>query len=193
MNRNDQAAIEELFERLAAVEATAAPRDPEAEALIARQMQARPGSAYRMAQTLVAQRHALETAEARMAELEAELEEARADQGGFLSGLFGSSPPPGRPGQGLRASSIPRVTRDLPDRGAAAARPGGPAQPGFLGGAAQTALGVAGGFLLAQAVTGAFSGSAAEAATWDGAQEPGIGEDGHADGGDDGGDWDIDI
>lgn len=181
MNRNDQAAIDGLFERLASVEATAAPRDPEAEDLIARRMQAQPGAAYRMAQTLVAQTEAMAAAEERIADLEAELHSARSDQGGFLSGLFGSAPPhPGvaAPRAPTRVSSIPSAGR----RGAVAPAPGG--QGGFLAGAAQTAMGVAGGVLLAQALTGVFSAGAAEAGTWP--EAPDAGDPG-------GDDWDFDL
>ena len=50
---------------------------------------------------------------------------------------------------------------------------------GFLAGAMQTAVGVAGGMLLADALTSAFSGGAAEASEL--AQEAGWGEPAHSD------------
>ena len=154
------------------------PRDPEAEDLIARRLQAQPGAAYRMAQTLVAQTEALSAAEERIADLEAELHNARSDQGGFLSGLFGSAPQhPGAPA--MRGTSIPSAGRR---GGAVAPAPAG--QGGFLAGAAQTAMGVAGGVLLAQALSGVFSAGAAEAGTWP--EEPGEGELG-------GDDWDLGL
>ena len=145
MDHRDRQAIDELFTRLAQVERQAPPRDGEAEAHIRRRMGESPGGPYHMAQTIVAQDAALREAERRLAALEADLAEARAQGGGFLSGLFGDDRPRhAQPG-----------TAPAP---AGAVRSGG---SGFLAGAAQTAAGVTGGILLAQAVTGALSGPAA--------------------------------
>jgi hypothetical protein len=100
-----------------------------------------------MAQTVVVQEHALNAAQSRIAELEAELTAARqaSQGGGFLPGLFGGSPASHRTGQPLQPQ-----------------RPQG-ALGGFLAGAAQTAMGVAGGMLLANVVTGMFADDAQEA------------------------------
>jgi hypothetical protein len=137
MDRADADAIARLFDRLEDVERRAAPRDPDAEALIARRAAANPAAAYRMAQTILAQEIALEQAQCRLAELEARLAESG---GGFLAGIFGEAPRPRGP--------------------AKPALPFGPgaAGGGFLAGAAQTALGVAGGVLLANALAGTLDG-----------------------------------
>jgi uncharacterized protein len=150
MDDNDRAAIEGLFRRLAETGRTAAPRDPEAEALIARQVALTPGAAYFMAQTVLVQEAALARCQDRLAELEARLAEGR---GGFLASLFAGddAAPARRPHPGL------------------------PQGPGFLGSAAQTAMGVAGGVLIANAIAGLWAGDA------DGF--PGTGAD----------DWDIGL
>jgi uncharacterized protein len=138
MDDNDRAAIDGLFRRLADTGRTAAPRDPEAEALIARQVALTPGAAYFMAQTLLVQEAALARCQDRLAELEARCAEMpRA--GGFLASLFAGD------------DSAP--SRRLP--------PGLPQGPGFLGSAAQTAMGVAGGVLIANAIAGLWADDAA--------------------------------
>ena len=152
MDRQDQQAIEELFEKLGDVERRTGPRDREAEAFIRSRVAAQPGAPYYMAQTIVVQEQALRSAQEEIAELR---QAGRPAQGGFLSGLFGG----------------PSPQRRSPDRGAL----GGPAaQPwgrsrgmaggGFLAGAAQTAMGVAGGVLLGNMIGGMFDGGEAQAA-----------------------------
>lgn len=155
MDNNDRQAITGLFDKLAQVERQGPARDAEAERFIADAIAQQPGAPYYMAQTVVVQEHALNAAQTRIEQLEAELTEARQGStqgGGFLSGLFGGA--------------------------AAAPRPASAAQPmpqgargGFLAGAAQTAMGVAGGVLLANAVAGMFAGDA-EATEAPAAEEP---------------------
>jgi hypothetical protein len=167
MDTNDRQAIAGLFDKLANVERQAPARDTEAEHLIADAIARQPGAPYYMAQTVVVQEHALNAAQHRIDQLEGELAEARrAPQGGgFLAGLFGGGAAPRRP--------------------APAARPMPSGAPGgFLAGAAQTAMGVAGGMLLANAVAGMFAGSA-QAAEPPAEEDPDTGDDG----GDDGSDW----
>ncbi|MER8455891.1 MULTISPECIES: DUF2076 family protein [unclassified Mesorhizobium] len=155
MDRNDQQAIGQLFEKLANVERQAPPRDAEAERLIQDQITQQPGAPYYMAQTIVVQERALNAAQARIEELE---EQARQPAGGGpLSGFFGRS-------GGRRSGSVPRVARTA---SAAAEEPQDQSQRaggGFLAGAAQTAMGVAGGVLLGNAIAGMFGGSEAQAA-----------------------------
>lgn len=180
MDRNDSNAIEQLFGTLAAVERQSPPRDAEAEAFIRERIAAQPGAPYYMAQTIVVQEQALEAAHARIQELEAQ---ASRPSGGLLGGLFGDSRPPARGAASPagRAGSVPRV-----------ARPASPAQPaqqqrggGFLAGAAQTAMGVAGGIMLGNMLAGMFGGSGeAQAADQDaGADEPADDSAGFDDGG----------
>jgi hypothetical protein len=143
MDTNDRQAIVGLFDKLSQVERQMPDRDAEAERFISDAIARQPGAPYYMAKTVVVQEYALIAAQARIDQLEAELTDARsANQGGgFLSGLFGGGSAPGRPAP---------TSRPMPQ-----SAPGG-----FLAGAAQTATGVAGGMLLANAVVGMFAGEA---------------------------------
>lgn len=144
MDNNDRQAISGLFDKLAQVERQVPARDAEADRFIAEAIARQPGAPYYMAQTVVVQEHALNAAQARIAQLEAELTDARqgaTQGGGFLSGLFG--------GGAARRQPAP-VPQPMPQG----------ARGGFLAGAAQTAMGVAGGMLLANAVAGMFAGDA---------------------------------
>ncbi|HWK66203.1 MAG TPA: DUF2076 domain-containing protein [Rhizobiaceae bacterium] len=160
MDRNDQQAIEGLFDRLAEVERQSPPRDIEAEKYIHDQLARQPGAPYYMAQTIVVQEQALNAAQARIAELEQDVASRRAP-GGLFSGIFGDRQP--QRGTG----SVPRVGRPQADD---RSQPFGQSQPpqraggGFLAGAAQTAMGVAGGVLLGNMLAGMFGGDEAQAA-----------------------------
>ncbi|TIT48066.1 MAG: DUF2076 domain-containing protein, partial [Mesorhizobium sp.] len=70
MDRNDQQAIGNLFEKLANVERQTPPRDAEAERLINDQIARQPAAPYYMAQTIVVQEQALNAAQSRIEELE---------------------------------------------------------------------------------------------------------------------------
>jgi hypothetical protein len=141
MDRNDRQAIDQLFEKLAAVEESSPQRDAASEAFINERIAEQPSAPYYMAQTIVVQNQALAAAEARIAELE------------------------GRNGAGeRRAGSVPVVGRGAPAEPRTGVWSGMQANAqagggGFLAGAAQTALGVAGGFLLGNAIAGMFGGS----------------------------------
>jgi uncharacterized protein len=161
MDRNDQQAIEDLFEKLGSVERQSPQRDPEAEAFIRERIERQPGAPYYMAQTIVVQEHALNTAQARIDELERELESRPASGGGLFSGLFGGGARPSRP-----AGSVPSFGRS-PMAGQQPFQQGYPQRAGgggFLAGAAQTAMGVAGGVLLGNMIAGMFDGDEAKAA-----------------------------
>lgn len=181
MDHNDRQAIEGLFHKLGQVEQQSPSRDAEAEHFIAGQIARQPGAPYFMAQTIVMQDHALNSAQARIEELEYQLQASRqqAGQGGFLSRMFGGGAPAPAPrpaprpvsshGQGY-APAQPQAQAATPWGGAGPAQPGygrGYGQPqggGFLAGAAQTAMGVAGGMMLGNAVMGMFGGDEAQAA-----------------------------
>jgi hypothetical protein len=152
MNRDDRQAIEGLFTRLRDVEGRVGPRDAEAEAFIRSAIAGQPGAPYYMAQTILVQEQAL----ARAGERIAELERDGAGRGGFLSGLFGGAP---ARDDGRQAPGQRRAWRDQPQ-----AQGGG---GGFLAGAAQTAVGVAGGVLLGNMLAGALFGGPAEASPAD--------------------------
>ncbi|WP_055048960.1 DUF2076 domain-containing protein [Devosia sp. A16] len=200
LNPEDRRAIEGLFDRLADVERRNPERDPEAQELIDREIVRQPGAPYYMAQTILVQQHALEVAERRIAELERQAEER--GRGGMFGGLFDDGH--GRQNRYEDSRQVQR-NRNPWDRreepGEARAQRGQMAAGGgFLAGAAQTALGVAGGVLLGSAIGslfGAGGANAAESSASDGAaadagndnvndQDQGAGQDGgdHA-----GGDW----
>jgi hypothetical protein len=146
MNDQDRQAIDRLFSRLAEAEPQAAPKDAEADAYIKRQIQQHPDAPYRMAQTIIVQNYALEQAQQRIQELEEQAGErvATANPGsGIFGGLFGES---GRPAASTpRTASVPAGNPlGVPGPGPTPQAQGG----GFLAGAAQTAMGVAGGVLL---------------------------------------------
>ncbi len=174
MDTNDRLAIEDLFGKLADVERRAAPRDPEAEAFIRARIAAQPGAPYYMAQTVIVQEAALRAAEERIEALESAAE--RRGGRGLFGGIFGQNTPP--PSRAL-------ARRDYDDR--RNDRPAGPwgggyGGGGFLAGAAQTALGVAGGVLLGSMIAGAFSGGEAQAADADSGHDGG-GDQGEFDSG----------
>ena len=153
MHTQDRAAIEELFRKLAEVERRAAPRDPEAEAFIRARIAAQPGAPYYMAQTIVAQEQALLEAQRRIGALEARAERP---SGGFLDGLFGGRQ---RPSGYAGRSSAEYAGPWSGGRGM-----GG----GFLAGAAQTAMGVAGGVVLGNMLADWLTPEEAGAANVDG-------------------------
>lgn len=157
MNSQERKIIDSLFDKLGQAERQAIPLDPIAEAHIRSHIDGQPAAPYLMAQTIVAQEQALETAQTRLVALEDELTRRPAG-GGFLAGLFGggtshreADPAQAAAQRGMGAS--PQSS----DGGAAQARPGGGG--GFLAGAAQTALGVTGGVLLGSMLAGVLGGA----------------------------------
>jgi len=140
MNRQDQQAIDELFQRLYQTTEQGGPRDPEAEARIQQHVRkGPPGLLYHMAQTLVAQQYALQQAKA-------ELDDCRRQGGGAPAG-FGP-PGPQRAGRGGYGGyqQPPQYQQQAP------------AGSGFLAGAGRIALGVGGGILGAELLSGMFGG-----------------------------------
>lgn len=142
LNPEDRRAIEGLFDRLAEAERRAPNRDDEAEALIAREIVRRPNAPYYMAQTIVVQQQALEAAERRIIELEAQADERR----------------------DARQMQRNRGPWDRADDGNETRNQRGGMGGGFLAGAMQTALGVAGGVLLGSAIGSLFGAGGAHAA-----------------------------
>lgn len=126
MNIVERQAIEDLFKRLKDAEKDGGPRDADAEELIARLVSRQPAVAYYLAQTVLVQQWALNAAHDRIEALERR-------GGGFLSALFGG------------AGAAPRKAA----RSAVPPSLGQTATTGFLASASNTALGVAGGFILA--------------------------------------------
>jgi uncharacterized protein len=154
MDATERQVIDELFGKVRQAEGQTAPRDAEAEAHIRRHVEAQPAAPYYMAQAIVIQEQALAAAQARIEQLERQISERPA--GGFLGSLFGGGTRPA-PAQPSRAAGWDA-------RVAAYANPHHRRGSGFLGGAMQTALGVAGGVLLGSAIAGMLAPDAAAAA-----------------------------
>jgi hypothetical protein len=136
------------------------PIDREADALIGDLFARYPEARYRITQTAFVQEHALVEMQNRIQQLEWELENAQgqaqaAQNKGGLFGMFGGN----RQAPPMRPRPQPQYPANY--NPAAMQRSG----PGFLGTAMMTAVGVAGGLLLGNALMSAFSGGAAEAAT----------------------------
>ncbi|KQT53037.1 MULTISPECIES: DUF2076 domain-containing protein [unclassified Aureimonas] len=178
MNRDEQSLIQNLFGKLSDAERNAPPREAEAERFINDSVSRQPGAPYYMAQTIIMQEQALEAASARIQQLEQQTSRPQSS-GGFFGSLFGGGAsqasrqparapyaPQGAYGQ-PQGQGAPQQGQapgpwggNAPGAGAyAAGRPGGGG--GFLAGAAQTAMGVAGGMMLGSMLSNAFSDPAA--------------------------------
>jgi hypothetical protein len=179
VNDQEREVIADIFRRLEQVANEI--RDPEAERFIAERMRQQPYAAYAMAQTIFVQEQALTNLQGEVEQLRSEVEAARRQpqaSGGILSSLFGGSPrhpepEPFRRGaaEGARGGSpwgAPSIPRRMPGygdepqgQGQTGPWGGGMGQSrggGFLQGALSTAAGVAGGMMVANALTSAFGG-----------------------------------
>ncbi|MBL0626235.1 DUF2076 domain-containing protein [Aeromonas jandaei] len=139
MQQQEQGLIDGLFDRLKQAQARDSKRDQQAEQLIRQHLAQQPDAPYYMTQALLIQQAALTRLTERVKELEAS--QSSSSGGSFLSGLFGgeSTPPP----------------RFTPPPATAPAQPASRTSS-FLGGALQTAAGVAGGVMLADMIGGLF-------------------------------------
>jgi uncharacterized protein len=151
MESQERQIIQSLFTRLSDVEKQAPPRDADAEAFIKERVGQQPAAPYFMAQTIVMQEYALQQAQQRIEALERESQDRPAG-GGLFGGLFGG----GQSGSRAVRSASPISPPPGAGFGGQQHRGGG-----FLAGAAQTAMGVAGGVLLGNAIGGVFSSGAA--------------------------------
>ncbi|MEG3110005.1 MULTISPECIES: DUF2076 domain-containing protein [unclassified Pantoea] len=162
MQREEQQLIDGLFSRLKQAESQTTARDAAAEQLIKQHLQEQPGAPYYMAQAILIQEAALKKLNERVTELENRVaqqqQQPQQSSGGFLSGLFG-----GHSRQEPPAQQQPPVWNNAPQQqppqyaNAPAAR-----GTGFLGGALQTAVGVAGGVVMADMLTSMFHHSQPE-------------------------------
>ena len=181
MDSTERQVIDELFAKIGQAETQSGPRDREAEARIREHLTRQPASPYYMAQAILIQEQALAAANARIEQLERQLSERPA--GGFLGGLFGAGGSRPVPAQPSRAEGWdPRIAAYANPR---YGRGGG----GFLAGAMQTAMGVAGGVLLGSALASMFApdpAGAVEEPSTEGTPE-GMDEGGLDEGGLDGG------
>ncbi|RRV06376.1 DUF2076 domain-containing protein [Pseudomonas sp. v388] len=161
MNSEEQNLIDGLFSKLKDAESTSTPRDAAAEARIKEHLTRQPAAPYYMAQAILVQEAAVnqlnrqvQERDAQIQTLQAELQQARGSSGqaggGFLSGIFGGgASKPGQPASG--------GWRDGPAQQPGYAAQQAPRGSGFLGGALQTAAGVAGGVMLAEGISSLFS------------------------------------
>jgi hypothetical protein len=192
MDHNDRQAIEGLFGKLGQAAQAQPHRDPEAEALINGLIARNPGAAYYLAQTVIMQEQALNAAQEQMEHMQHQPQPQQGQGGGLLGRLFGggAQPQPSRPMAPHRPQPAPygqaRQGYGNAPQGGSPWNSGRPSGGGFMAGAAQTAMGVAGGVLLGNAIGGMFAGDAA--ASEAPAEEPMDDETGYDDAGfDDGG------
>lgn len=161
--------IEGLFSRLKQAESQTGPRDAAAEQLIKEHLQQQPGAPYYMAQAILIQEAAMKKLNDRVTELENRLAQQQQQQqqqpqqssGGFLSSLFGGGSRQEAPAQQQQQQPVwNNAPQQQPQYNNA---PAAPARgTGFLGGALQTAVGVAGGVVMADMLTSLFHHSQPE-------------------------------
>ena len=177
MNDQERQVISDIFRRLEQV--ANQPRDPEAERFIAEKLRQQPYAPYALAQAVFVQEQALANLQAENEQLRGALDHAsrQPQQGGFLSSIFGggASRPPGPayntpPARQASPWGQPHPSQQhygAPQGGMTGGAPGpwgggmmqrGGGGGGFLGTALTTAAGVAGGMMIANALTHAFSG-----------------------------------
>ena len=150
VNRQDQQAIDDLFQHLNQTAAQAGPPDAEADARIRQHIkQGPPALVYQMAQTLVGQQVALRQLRAQVADLQQQLQRGGRPAGFAQPGWGGGQPGWGGGQQGYGGYGTPY------QQPYGYQRSGG---GGFLAGAGQIALGVGGGILAAEALSDLFGG-----------------------------------
>jgi uncharacterized protein len=154
MTPQERQLVEELFDRLAQLEAV--PRDTEAQHAIAEGLARAPNAIYPLVQTVLVQDEALKRADARIRELGGDDTGAPAG-GSFLDSMRAALT--GRPA----ATSVPSVHPGVPGRPDPRWNSGrtfsaDPPSPGgsFLGTAAASAAGVIGGALLLNSISSMF-------------------------------------
>lgn len=152
MDTTERQVIDDIFRKIRQAEAASLPRDAQAEQYINTRIREQPAAPYYMAQVMIIQEQALVAAQARAEELARRLAERPAG-GGFLAGLFGGS------GVSRASGTVdPRRISGYDPRVVPYADPrSDQGRTGFLGGAMQTAMGVAGGLLIGSALTSLFA------------------------------------
>ncbi|MBY4950139.1 DUF2076 domain-containing protein [Pantoea sp. DY-17] len=167
MQSEEQQLIENLFSRLKQAETQSGPRDAGAEQLIKQHLQNQPGAPYYMSQAILIQEAALKKLNAQVTDLENRLAQAQQQQapqqssGGFLSSLFGGGSRPAAQQQPAWGNPPPQPQQQYAPPQQQSAAPAA-RSTGFLGGALQTAVGVAGGVVMADMLTSMFHHSQPE-------------------------------
>jgi hypothetical protein len=181
MESQERDIIDGLFGRLRQAESQGVPRDREAETHIANLVRQQPAAPYYMTQAIVVQEQALQAAQSRIQQLEQELAQrpAAGSGGGFLSGLFGGSSKPATPTPTQRQpmtmggmgnpqaqpyGNNPWGQQPMAGAGPWNQRPGFGGGGGFMSGALQTAMGVAGGVVVGSMIADMLTPDAAHAA-----------------------------
>ena len=179
MTPQENELVAELFDRLAKLETT--PRDPDAERLIADGARQAPHALYALVQTTLLQDEALKRANARIEELQAQVNEPPQPgqrQGSFLDSMratFGggeprgsvpsvraqnspppNAPPPSAPPAGYPSQNFQSQPAYPPPPPGYAGGPAFGSGGSFLGTAASTAAGVIGGSLLLDGIRSMF-------------------------------------
>jgi len=147
MNQQERDLLTNLVTRLR--QSPPQDRDQEAEGMIGDLVRDKPDTPYVLAQTVLIQDYALHQAQARIADLEQQLQaqSQRHEGGGFLGAIFGGSKPPQPQPQ---PSYQPQPAYAQPAQG-----PWGQAP---VGAAPTTAAGIAGGALLFEGIESLFGG-----------------------------------
>jgi hypothetical protein len=168
MTPQESQLVEDLFDRLAKLETQ--PRDTAAERLIADGATRAPHALYALVQTALVQDEALKRANARIEELQAQLQDRIEDaprqepeQRSFLDSMreaFGGSSQPRGSVPSVRAGVAPQPSYQQQAQPGYAAPPFG-GGGSFLGTAASAAAGVVGGALLLDGIRSMFGGHSA--------------------------------
>jgi hypothetical protein len=181
MESQERDIIDGLFGRLRQAESQGVPRDREADTHIANLVRQQPAAPYYMTQAIVVQEQALQAAQSRIQQLEQELAQrpAAGSGGGFLSGLFGGGSKPATPTPTQRQpmtmggmgnpqaqpyGNNPWGQQPMAGAGPWNQRPGFGGGGGFMSGALQTAMGVAGGVVVGSMIADMLTPDAAHAA-----------------------------
>ena len=157
MTPDEKQLLTGLFDRIRA--ANIGPLDAEAEAFINSAMTQTPHAAYILAQTVLIQEQALGAANQKILQLQQPQQQAG---GSFLGGigksLFGQTAPQQQPAYAPQQPAYAPQPNYAPQPAPQAGPWGGAAPTSFLGGALQTAAGVAGGVMLADGISSLFRG-----------------------------------
>ena len=156
MTPPEQQLLDDFLLRLAAASGVA--KDPQADALIHQRLAGQPDALYLLVQRSLLQQHALDSAKAQIAQLQAQW---AAQQGGgsFLGGqpsAWGATPPPMPAQAQAQPQPVAPSWKDRLFGGGAPAQPS--AAPSFLASAATTAAGVAGGMFLFDGIENLLGG-----------------------------------
>ncbi|MDC0609590.1 DUF2076 domain-containing protein [Vibrio sp.] len=163
MDNKTQNIIDGLFERLEQAEKNNPVRDNAAQSLIEKHLVAHPAAPYYMAQTMIMQEATIKQLNAKIEALQQQTEQNQKSSGGFFSDLFGGN---NQSSSNTSNRNTFQNSNGQPNYGQAGNQYSNAANRGyggynrgssFLGGALQTAAGVAGGVVLGNLMMDMFS------------------------------------